>query len=387
VTSAADWAANHLPARGIPAATWPDVPLEPAHVAVGLAGAPQGGAFALEASHLRRVIWHNATLDCFGNPCIDAGGPRTASTSGLFTVSLYSYVDVAAHGGHLAGHGIALAAAGGGPNLDLAVAGKLRLPEAHLIGACPKGPCPDPAGKTFLATGNLTLADLAVDPSNKARLGASLSGNFQDAAFDEAPTDAFALPGLWIGATAGLALVAALAKLASSLWAGFSRRSRPPALDHPRRQAIFDLVREEPGHSFRGIQRNLGVPVGVLQKHIKRLEEAGVVISRRHRNTVRYFENDELHKRTWMGTTLLRDADAQQLHHWLLANPGPSQVALARQTASWGWTLAKTRRRLDLLEEGGLLVIKREGRRVFYHATAVMSARAWPVEGPGTVAT
>jgi DNA-binding transcriptional ArsR family regulator len=221
------------------------------------------------------------------------------------------------------------------------------------------------------------MSRLAVDPSNPNRLQAGLSGKFQDAAFDEAHSSAFSIPNLWVGVL-GVGVLGGLAKLVSYLWAGFSRRARPPALEHPRRQAIYDLIRDEPGLSFREIQRRLNLSVGTLQKHINRLKDDGIVMAKPHRNTMRYFDNDELNKSTWKATAPLRDPDAQRLHEWLLAHPGTGQTALAQQTATWGWTLAKTRRRLDLLQEGNLIVVQREKGRVFYRAqTPFHSPEQW----------
>jgi DNA-binding transcriptional ArsR family regulator len=377
-----DWAERRLPNREIPPSAWYSQPLSPGQVAAGMAAGPQGFTFTLGATGVHRLVWHNATLQC-ATACVDSGGPSGVSLTqfGRIAFGIYSYIELTGSSGSLKGQGLALAAAAGGPLVGLELEGKLRLPEAVLGGTCPRGPCPDAGGKTFLASGNISMEGLSTDPNRPGRLQADMVGHFEDAAFDEAPSKAFLVPAL-LGGTLGLGLLGLLVR---SLWAGFSRRSRPPALEHPRRQAIFDLVRDEPGLSFRELQRRLDFPVGTLQKHLKRLKDDRLVMTRQHRNTLRFFENSPVHQGSWKQTAPLRNPEARRLHDWLAAHP-TNQAQLAQETASWGWTLAKTRRRLALLEEGGVLAVQRVGGRVFYRIVASPTARGrWKAQGPRTV--
>jgi predicted transcriptional regulator len=325
--------------------------------------------FTLEAHGVRSLEWHNATFACAtAGPCPSRAAAWTPAPSLVAgnVVQMKSYVELEVPGGELAGEGTAVAIAAGGPALDLALAGSLRLPGARITGQCGSAACPDPAGRTFLATGNLTLAGLAPDPASPARLAAHLSGTFHEAAYDESPAPGFTVPpAAALAATLGLtAFLAAL--LGRHLWALFARSQRPPPLQHPRRQQLLDLIQRDPGLSFRGLQRSLGWPTGPLQAHLARLVQARLVVAQPHRNTVRYFENHGRYAATWKEVTLLRDPATHHLHAWVQATPGRTQQEIVAATHAWGWSRAKALRQLAGLEEAGLIVKQRAGRTVRY---------------------
>lgn len=328
-----------------------------------------GVPFRLEAEGVRVLEWHGADFTCSGSSgraCPPGAGTWGAMAPlGAGTVEARSYAEVQVPGGHLAGSGEAVAVAAGGPSLDAALAGAARLPDAHLSGRCGAAPCPDPAGRTLLAHGNLAFTHL--ERGAGGRLQSTLDGAFA-AAYDEAPMAAFYLP---LAAGAGLGLLAVVGLLfGRSLWALFARSERPPPLAHPRRQALHDLVRREPGLSFRGLQRSLGWPTGPLQAHLARLLEARLVVAQPHRNTVRYFENHGRYTATWREVAVLRDPGARRLHAWLQAHPGRTQNEAVQAAAGWGWSRARALRRLAGLEEAGLVARRRAGRTVHYAAHA-----------------
>jgi predicted transcriptional regulator len=332
-------------------------------------------SFWLNATGVHRVVWHNATLSCSTPACLDPGRPVThAAMPGKLLVQQLSYIDVFQANGTLAGAGRMWAVVAGGPRPDLAVDGVFRLPDAHFAGTCPDGPCPDPHGSTFRATGRATLTGLAPDPSDPTRLKARLRGTLDAAAFDEASTAAFTVP---TAAAVGVALVG-LGLLAKVLVGLFARSARPPALQHRRRQDIHDLVRAQPGLSFREIQRRLGIPNGPLQNHVKRLLEERLIVAQPYLNTVRYFENHGRYDATWRGVAHLQDPDAQRLHAWVQENPGQTQVSIIAQAQAWGWSRAATQRRLRGLVDAGLLQCERQGRTAAYTPAPVPEQAAAP---------
>lgn len=320
----------------------------------------------LRAEGLRAIEWHNGTLACADSGACPAGGgvQETPLGGGGNALVTRSYVELRAPGGTLLGNGEAFLLALGGPSFDLAVAGRLRLPEADLRGTCPAGPCPEVAGRTLLATGNLTLSGLGVHPSDPHRLQAGLGGDVGTAALDEAPTLAF---GPAAAVAVGAALVA-LPLLVKLLLALFARSARPPALQHPKRQQLHDLVRNEPGLSFRSIQRRLGWPHGTLANHMARLLDVRLVVARPYRNTVRFFENHGRYDATWGEAVLLRDPNLRGLHAWLLEHPRSTQGDVLEHCAAAGWKRSTTQDRLRALAEGGLLESTKEGRRILYSA-------------------
>jgi predicted transcriptional regulator len=325
----------------------------------------QGIAFTLAASGVRRLEWHNATLACHSGPCpASARSWEQPIPATGRSVAALGYTELAAPDGTLTGSGTARVAAFGGPVLDLGVAGYLRLPGAVVQGDCPGGPCPDPAGRTLLAQGNLTLAGLAPHPASSNRLQAAFGGDVGAASLDEAHTLGFSPVA---AATAGIALLA-LPLLIKVLVGLFARSARPPALQHPKRQALYELIRSEPGLSFRAIQRRLDWPHGTLANHMARLLDVRLVVGKRHRNTVRFFENHGRYDATWGEAVLLRDPQLRGLHAWLLANPLASQTDVLAHCAGLGWRRSTTQDRLRSLVQGGLLEQVPEGRRRLYRA-------------------
>jgi DNA-binding transcriptional ArsR family regulator len=372
--AAGDSATRHLPALSIPADTTSPTPppafrLQADHAAVS-AQAARPGAFAatLHATGVRHVSWHNATVRCVSAACPDAGTPWGMSIDALgrSSVQRLSYIDLEATGGTLDGSATPWAMAAGGPAVDLRLHGRLRLPDARMAGGCSL--CP--AGETYLAEGNLTLAGLAPDPGRADGLLAGLGGSVQSAALDETPAPWLATPGVAAGATAavGVGLLA--------WWALFARSARPPALGHPRRRAIHNAIRSQPGLSFRALQRHLELHTGTLEHHLKRLVDARVVVARPHGNTVRYFENHGRYDGTWRQVAQLLDPEARRLHAWLLENPGAGQAAVVAAAREWGRSRTATQRRLAGLLRAGLLEDQGEGRTSRYLAKPAVEASA-----------
>lgn len=387
-SSAGDPASGHLPPASHPADAVEPYPGSSAALrlaadgavagvapASGTASGTAGLAVTLHATGLRQLHWHNASLACARGPCPDAGRPAAIElgAGSASRVERLSYIDVATAGGSLEGGGRVVVAAVGGPALDLAVAGHVRLPGASLAGACPGGPCPDPGGRTFLADGRVELAGLARD-DDPARLRAQLSGRFAAVGFDEEGRGEF---GAAAAVAAGAAVLLAWAlKAAAGL---FARSARPPALRHPRRQRLYQILAEEPGLSSRELQRRAGWATGVFRHHLNRLLEARLVVAQPHRNTLRYFENNERYRAGWRQVLGTRGEGAQRLLALVALRPGVGQAAIVVEAASWGWTRTTTRRRLRGLLDAGLVDAQREGRRARY------TARPAAAPGAGTV--
>lgn len=320
--------------------------------------------FAIKVEGLERVRWHNFTTSCASQSCPDAGAPWGTSTEveGTTWLQRLSYIELEAPSGTLVGQGHAVAIAMGGPAIDLVLRGSLRLPDTSLTGDCPDGPCSNPAGRTFSATGNITLQGMTGDDGS-GRLHAQLAGDFA-AAFDESPAIGFA-----VAAAAATAVVLAGAVwLVKFLIGLFARSARRPALDHPRRRAVFEAIQAHPGLSWNGLRRHLDWPDGTLRFHLGRLLEDGLVVKQRLRNTVRLFENHGRYSRTWRQVAPLQDPEARRLHEWLLRNPGVDQTCVVNEAAGWAWTRAKARRRLQVLVEAGLVSVRSVGRHNEYTA-------------------
>jgi predicted transcriptional regulator len=329
-------------------------------------------ALGIEARDVRSMAWHNATVECQSSMCPDAGRPWVMN-AGTTRLQRLSYMQLRTNSGTLRGGGQAWAIATGGPSIQASVDGHIRLPDAHLLGACPSGTCPNPAGRTFPADGHITFDGLSPSPSRLDHLSAQLGGNFAAAAFDESPVSAFTTAAeVGVGAL-GLAGLAIFVRFLAGL---FARSSRPPALQSERRQALFEEIKENPGLSFRGLQRLLGWPTGTLRHHAERLLDERIIVAEPYRNTVRYFENHGRYKDTWRTVAPLQNPDVRRLLDWLQQQPETTQGGVTQHVLAWGWDRNKARRCLRELQEAGLLASRREGRRVLYQILSVRSQAA-----------
>jgi predicted transcriptional regulator len=320
--------------------------------------------FSMHASGVTRLEWHNQTLAC-ESACPDSGRPSSTVLDfrGRTRLERLSYIDVESATGSVEGEGSALGIATGASILEVSLIGDLRLPDAQISGECPKAECPNPDGKTFQAQGNLLLSRLASDSSESSRLRMGISGKVTTALFDETVIYGFTLAEK---VAVGAAIVIGGGCLV--LLGLFARSARPPALRHPKRQTLFQLIQDAPGLSSRELQRRLDWPRGTLLFHLQRLVEDGHVSTQPHKNTVRYFETKSRHASSWRKVVQLQDSDANRLHVWLTAHPGIGQTQITQDALKWGWDRNKVRRHLSNLQAAELLSSRREGRRVLYTA-------------------
>jgi hypothetical protein len=357
-----------LPPGEVPVGTvrplWPDIPVTSA--TLGLSNGEQGASFRFEATGVQQLEWHNATVACLDSQsCPDTPAYWQSILplgDGNDRIEVRNYTELTTTGGHAIGSGQAFLAAMGGARIDVALEGSMRLPGAQLVRCDPDCAAPDEG--TLLANGSLTLRGLEPLPGRSDRLRGQLGGTATSARLDEEPRPgllrASAVAG---GAALGLAL---LAKLMAVL---FWRRPRVPPADHPRRQTLQSLVVQEPGLTFRQLQRRVGWANGVTRHHLDHLVRARAIVARPYRNTVRYFENHGRYDTDWQRVVLTRDAEQRWLLDWLAQRGGASQVEIVRAALSTrGWSRSATQRRLKALVSTSLVHAAPAVRPRFYIA-------------------
>jgi predicted transcriptional regulator len=161
--------------------------------------------------------------------------------------------------------------------------------------------------------------------------------------------------GLAAGAGA-VGLAAALARAARRGWpwlaALYTRLASAEVLEHPQREALAALVREEPGVSFREAQRRLGLASGALTHHARVLERAGVLFS----------TPDGQHRRFFLTSHGRVDAVPPLGERALASLDAPATLAeVARRL---GASRGALRYHVRRLEEQGRLRAQRQGRDV-----------------------
>lgn len=358
-----------LPERSLPPETLRRGINAPPGIAWGLAPQePDAQAlFAVVATGIRRIEWHNATVGCHGGECPDGArdaGAIASIPSGELEVRVAAYLELATTGGTLSGQGdVFTVATGGAAPVDATLDGWARLPAASLRGSCEPKRCPDPAGQTLQAQGRLTLTGL--QPAREGdRLTSGFSGELQSVRFDESPVDSLLNPRALVGVAVGALGIAAISKL---LWGLFARNSRP-LLEHPKAGRLHALVHEHPGISFNSLRKATGWGHGTIQYHLKRLLNEGLLVAYTYRNSVRYFENHGRHSHDWQVHAAMQKPELRQLHEWLAGHPGVNQATVLRATSEWGWRRSTTQHYLKLLKSAALLAIERTTDVVAYTA-------------------
>lgn len=130
-----------------------------------------------------------------------------------------------------------------------------------------------------------------------------------------------------------------------------------PALELDTRRRIYARVVSEPGAYLRELQRDLDMPVAMLEYHLGRLEEARLVTVMRDDHK-RYFPADVDARDKPLLALLRHDACRQVVTH-LLGAQGATRQELQRSTGLLPSTLDYY---LAKLEERGVLARERDGR-------------------------
>lgn len=328
--------------------------------------------FTVNAPEADVLEWHGTAVTCTTNGC-PSGGQRTSHATPLPTGHElsnhdFTFVNLDPKGtAGLAGRGQAAFVLVGGASIDLAVNGWLRFPAAGLE-SCPS--CEAVDGSTLQVTGTVGLLNL--HPEGERRMKAQLVGHATSARLDEVEIHPAAL-GLKVagGAAAAGAVAVALAILAKWLFASFfTRHKEEGPLENERRRRLYDCIVEHPGIHTREALRRADVPPGSGRYHVGMLARAGLILERRHRNSVCLFPNEPRFASSWHELAVLREPEYRLLHDWIQANPEKTQQEIvAAFAASHGWVRSTAQMRLRRLHDEGLVQLRHLGRYKLYSTT------------------
>ncbi len=329
--------------------------------------------FNVEVVGLSRMEWYGASISC-SSSCLPGGGSQTTSSPSAgdagITYTERSYIELQPPPGSILNvEGTLDYALLGGPSLDIAVDGWLRLPGASGAGNCA---CIDPSNQTLHASGHLMLAHVHTEDG---RMAGTLSGELGSAHFDERTVDVTGFSAVRM-AGPGLAVAGGVVGL---VWLGlllFTRFSKSEALGHPNRKLLYDAVLSSPGINFRELSRQTGVAAGTARYHLTVLTRSGLVVEKPHHNVLRFFENHGRFEATWNRVGVLRDPALRELHEWALAHGACAQKdILDAMESEHGWSRSTTQHRLARLVADGLLCIRLRGRFKVYEAGTVEAPR------------
>lgn len=129
------------------------------------------------------------------------------------------------------------------------------------------------------------------------------------------------------------------------------------------RKEIFEYVRTNPGSHFSKVKRELEMETGLLQYHLRKLEEYEVIESKDHQEKRRLFVTRELNEEEQSILATLRYETTRKILLYLLEN-GPARngeiadaVGITPSTVTWHIS--------NLLDEG-VVETTEDGRTTLY---------------------
>ena len=136
-----------------------------------------------------------------------------------------------------------------------------------------------------------------------------------------------------IGAGAALAaLTYWLGPVAKDALVGlFSRIRDDRLLEHPARRHARDLVEQNPGIHHQELVRRLGKGKGGAEHHLRKLEDAGLLVVRRSSGYTCYFVPGQATRHASAAAPLLKSPVAQGIVQAMTAQPGITHAELARR--------------------------------------------------------
>lgn len=129
------------------------------------------------------------------------------------------------------------------------------------------------------------------------------------------------------------------------------------------RQMIFEFVRDSPGTHLRGIQQQLGLPLGTVEYHLRELVKLGLVSEREDGIYRRYFVAGQLGGVDRELLAALRQEIPRRIVMHLLLNPG---LTFGHVRAAFEISGSTLHYHLKKLEKRGILARRKEGRESFF---------------------
>jgi len=155
----------------------------------------------------------------------------------------------------------------------------------------------------------------------------------------------------------------------------YSRIEREEAMLNARRNQLYDIVRAEPGIHLSDLVRRSGLGWGAALYHLSVLEKNRVLVAQAQGGFKRYFANGQQSRQDMQRMAALRHGASKALFEAVQRAPGSSGRELA---AMLGLSPSSLARASGRLEDAGLVVRVREGRRMKYYASPASAHAAAP---------
>lgn len=150
----------------------------------------------------------------------------------------------------------------------------------------------------------------------------------------------------------------------------YSRLKPPKLLDNDVRNGIYQVIRENPGISARGVHRKSDQSWGTVVYHLRQLEAHHLVVSRRFGRARSFYENHGKYKGMERQLAVLRSPRARAVARCILEHPALTQEELSTAAHLAQPTTSYYVRKLVHAELVGQI---REGRYVRYQPQGDMA--------------
>lgn len=130
-------------------------------------------------------------------------------------------------------------------------------------------------------------------------------------------------------------------------------------LELQNRKRIFECVREAPGIHFREIQRRTGLPIGVLEYHLRYLVDRSLLVLDRSGSFSRYFPGGQVSQDRQRMLSALRQEIPRGILLYLMIHPGATHGEVLSSFSISGGTLSYHVKKLVSL---GVVRVEKVGR-------------------------
>jgi predicted transcriptional regulator len=135
------------------------------------------------------------------------------------------------------------------------------------------------------------------------------------------------------------------------------------SLELDSRRNIYEAIKQVPGIHFRELNRRLGIPLGVVEYHLKYLEQHELIVSKRAGRYKRYYIVGKLGSRDKQLMGLLQQQMPRRILMFLLLHPKTTQKRLRKEFKISASTLSF---HLSKLLDSELILTLKIGRKHSY---------------------
>lgn len=150
----------------------------------------------------------------------------------------------------------------------------------------------------------------------------------------------------------------------SSVYIGYIKIKHARSRSREKKEAIYDLIKMNPGMHFRELQRKSGLKKGTFEYHIKNMVHEGLVKGVRNSGKVHYFVNNSTYSPEEMKIiSVMHNESLKNILLEACTNPLVTNKDIADDL---GLSKSSVSKKLNYLNDIGILNTKKDGWYTFY---------------------